>query len=69
MRSTVYWPESHRYFFLLPPDALLGGPMVIKGKWSDGKALLAIPYYARNNRTAQAAKGPNRGSSVWLKDQ
>ena len=47
----------------------LNGVMVIKGKWSDGKALLAIPYYARNNRTAEAAKGPNRGSSVWLKDQ
>ncbi|MGB2821636.1 MAG: beta-L-arabinofuranosidase domain-containing protein [Phycisphaerae bacterium] len=47
----------------------LGGVMVIKGRWSDGKALLAIPYYARNNRTAGAAKGPDRGSSVWLKDQ
>jgi len=47
----------------------LGGVMVIKGKWSDGKALLAIPYYARNNRTAKEGKGPNRGSSVWLKDQ
>jgi len=48
---------------------LLGGVMVIKGKWADGKPLLAIPYYARNNRTAKTPKGRTRGSSIWLKDQ
>ena len=47
----------------------LGGVMVINGKWADGKALLAIPYYARNNRTAKTPKGRTRGSSIWLKDQ
>jgi len=47
----------------------LGGVMVIKGKWADGKGLLAIPYYARNNRTAQTPKGRTRGSSIWLKDR
>ncbi len=31
------------------PD-LLGGTMVIKGKWADGSELLAIPNYARMNR-------------------
>jgi uncharacterized protein len=31
------------------PD-LLGGTMVITGKWADGSALLAIPNYARMNR-------------------
>jgi len=48
---------------------LLGGVMVIKGKWADGKPLLAIPYYARNNRSAKTPKGRNRGSSIWLKDR
>jgi len=43
--------------------------MVIKGKWADGKPLLAIPYYARNNRSAKTPKGRNRGSSIWLKDR
>ncbi len=30
--------------------ALLGGVMVITGRWSDGSELLAIPNYARMNR-------------------
>jgi hypothetical protein len=38
---------------------LLGGVMTIKGRWSDGSPLLAIPNYARENR------GPER-SQVWL---
>jgi DUF1680 family protein len=38
---------------------LLGGVMVIKGKWSDGSPLLAIPNYARQNRGGSSA--------VWLK--
>jgi len=37
---------------------LLGGVMVIKGKWSDGSPLLAIPNYARQNRGGKSA--------VWL---
>ncbi len=36
------------------PD-LLNGVMVMHGKWTDGSALLAIPYYARANR--EDAKG------------
>jgi hypothetical protein len=40
---------------------LLGGTMVIKGKWSDGSPLLAIPNYARENRGGGQ-------SLVWLKD-
>jgi len=48
---------------------LLGGVMVIEGKWADGKPLLAIPYYARNNRSAKTPKGRTRGSSIWIKDQ
>jgi hypothetical protein len=40
---------------------LLDGVMVIKGKWSDGSPLLAIPNYARENR------GAGR-SLVWLND-
>ena len=38
---------------------LLGGVMTIKGKWSDGSPLLAIPNYARENRGGK--------SEVWLK--
>ena len=38
---------------------LLGGVMAIKGKWSDGSPLLAIPNYARENR----GSGKSR---VWL---
>jgi hypothetical protein len=37
---------------------LLDGVMAIKGKWTDGSPLLAIPNYARENR------GGN--SAVWL---
>jgi len=40
---------------------LLGGVMTIKGKWSDGSPLLAIPNYARENRGAES-------SLVWLND-
>jgi DUF1680 family protein len=46
------------------PD-LLGGVVVIKGKWADGSPLMAVPNYARNNRGEQ---GRHR-SIVWNKDQ
>lgn len=39
---------------------LLGGVLVIKGKWSDGSSLLAIPNYARQNRGGKSA--------VWMKE-
>jgi len=61
---------------------LLGGVMVIKGKFSDGSPMLAIPNYARLNRgpAVQAAPpGPSEGgggprprgpaiSVVWIKE-
>jgi DUF1680 family protein len=40
---------------------LLGGVLVIKGQWADGKPLTAIPNYARLNRGGR--------SIVWIKDQ
>ena len=40
---------------------LLGGVLVIKGEWADGKPLTAIPNYARLNRGGR--------SIVWIKDQ
>ena len=55
---------------ILRPDAelatewkgdLLGGVLVIKGEWADGKPLTAIPNYARLNRGGR--------SIVWIKDQ
>jgi hypothetical protein len=42
------------------PD-LLGGVLVIKGSFADGKPLLAIPNYARLNRGGR--------SLVWMKTQ
>ena len=43
---------------------LLGGVMVIKGTWADGKPMLAIPNYARLNRGERS----RAGSMVWLKE-
>jgi len=53
---------------------LLDGVTVIKGKWSDGSPLTAIPNYARANRPALNAEGEPDGrrvptSSVWVKDK
>ena len=42
------------------PD-LLGGVMVIKGAFADGRPLLAIPNYARLNRGGR--------SLVWIKER
>jgi uncharacterized protein len=42
------------------PD-LLGGVLVIRGHYADGKPLLAIPNYARNNRGGR--------SIVWLREK
>ena len=50
---------------------LLHGVMVIKGEWADGTPLLAIPNYARLNRTPTTAT-PDYGkktanSIVWIR--
>jgi DUF1680 family protein len=57
------------------PD-LLGGVMVIKGKWADGSELVAIPNYARMNRVGPPHEYPEEGdrrgpmssvdSKVWI---
>lgn len=48
---------------------LLGGVEVVTGAWSDGSPLLAIPYYARQNRPADPPDGRQRvRSSVWVKE-
>jgi hypothetical protein len=71
----------------LSPDAplttewnagLLGGVMVIKGKYSDGSPMMAIPNYARMNRgpvpppPVQVAGArpprPAPSSIVWIKE-
>ena len=54
-------------------ENFLGGVTVIKGSWADGSRLLAIPYYARSNRSEEDDRR-SRGrdkliSSVWLKDR
>jgi hypothetical protein len=54
---------------------LLGGVMVIKGKFTDGTELLAIPNYARDNRDKTSAadrNGPRSStplSTVWIRDE
>ncbi len=60
---------------------LLGGVMLIKGKWSDGSTLMAIPYYTRSNRVSEddenttsdsgirRRRGRPVSSIVWIKDQ
>jgi len=54
------------------PD-LLDGVVVIEGAWADGLPLVAIPNYARHNRSAATdrAEGRRRGtrSSVWVRDR
>jgi hypothetical protein len=45
------------------PD-LLGGVMVITGKWQDGTPMLAIPNYARMNRVTQERSEVAGDSSV-----
>jgi hypothetical protein len=64
---------------------LLDGVLAIKGKWRDGSPLVAVPYYARNNRTTRAtpARPGQEGSGakpgidypggpaslVWIRDE
>jgi DUF1680 family protein len=43
------------------PD-LLHGVMAIQGQWADGSPMLAIPNYARNNRTGAAAAATAAGN-------
>lgn len=53
-------------------EDLLDGVMTIRGSWEDGSQLLAIPYYARNNRNNMdpGEQGPDEksdeGSIVWI---
>jgi DUF1680 family protein len=47
------------------PD-LLGGVIVIKGKWSDGSELLAVPNYARMNRVGPPHEYPSDKDSTTL---
>jgi DUF1680 family protein len=42
---------------------LLQGVMTLKGKWADGSPLVAIPNYARNNRSSENASRAVGGES------
>jgi uncharacterized protein len=47
---------------------LLGGVVMITGKWSDGSPLSAIPNYARLNRPVNQPEGDRSPTSiVWIK--
>jgi DUF1680 family protein len=64
---------------VLKPDAplttewrgdFLDGVMVINGAWSDGSKLLAIPYYARENRSLENSRKRTGIRSIsWLNDR
>jgi len=45
---------------------LLEGVMTITGSWADGTPLLAIPYYARNNREDESGDNNAPVSIVWI---
>ncbi|HOW65784.1 MAG TPA: glycoside hydrolase family 127 protein [Candidatus Paceibacterota bacterium] len=46
------------------PD-FLQGVTVLKGAWADGTPMLAIPYFARQNRPGERSRSPS--SMVWMK--
>ncbi len=49
-------------------EDLLEGIMTIKGTWADESPLLAIPYYARNNRDLPVKEENKTATSrVWIK--
>jgi hypothetical protein len=53
-------------------EDLLGGVMTIKGKWTDGSPLLAIPYFSRNNRMTAVTEDQENNtptSVVWMKSE
>ncbi len=73
-------PDIEKYIGTGPLQAewrgdLLNGVMTVKGTWSDGTPLMAIPNYARNNRNtvkstyAPGRQNPDGGSIVWIKKQ
>jgi len=46
---------------------ILGGVMMIKGEWSDGSPLIAIPNFARSNRIAgQTDRRTPVNTKVWI---
>ncbi len=48
----------------------LRGVVVIRGRWADGSPLLAIPYYARQNRfPTQGAQRRRVRSLVWVREK
>jgi len=63
---------------VLPPDQtltsqwrpdLLGGVVVINGRWGNGQPLMAIPYYARLNRGTGPEEDRRPVAIVWIKDK
>jgi len=50
---------------------LLQGVMAIKGVWADASPMLAVPYFARQNRLGETgdARRDRPNSMVWIKDE
>lgn len=73
-------PDIDKYIGTGPLKAewrsdMLNGVMIIRGAWSDGTPLIAIPDYARNNRNkirgtyAPGAPDPSDASIVWIRKE
>ncbi|MBP8959703.1 MAG: glycoside hydrolase family 127 protein [Bacteroidales bacterium] len=66
-QKDIHQPVGSGPFISEWNPSLLGGVVVIKGTWADGSTLVAIPYYARNNRNPKPVTEYREGSIVWIK--
>jgi uncharacterized protein len=49
--------------------SLLGGVITLNGKWADNTPLIAVPYFARNNRPVRKDPENSGTSIVWIKKE
>jgi len=66
-QKDIHQPAGSGPFVAEWNPSLLGGVVVIKGKWADGSPLIAIPNFARNNRNPKPVTEFHEGSIVWIK--
>jgi DUF1680 family protein len=68
-------PDIDKYIGIAPLTSewrkdMLGGIMVINGKWEDGSALVAIPNFARSNRVPTLVeRNAPVNSMVWIRSK
>lgn len=61
-QSDIDLPVGTETFSTEWREDMLDGIMTIKGEWKNGSPLLAIPYYARQNRDSSESR-------VWIKNK